>query len=145
MATTLEIAFVDTNVLVYAADESAVHHLKCAKLLERGLDGELTLCLSPQILAEFVSVASNPNLLPHPLSAEEARNHAEALVDAFRVVVANEGVTRRFLELLRVTGAGGKRVHDILHAATMLENGIQTVFTFDAGFTRIPGVEARTP
>jgi hypothetical protein len=145
MAMTNERALLDTSILVYAADESSVHHARCVTLLERGLDRELALCLSPRILAEFISVVSNPRLLPNPLSAPEARAHAKALAGAFSVVVATEGVTRRFLDLLAATGAGGKRVHDVLHAATMLENGISAIYTFDAGFTRIPGLDVRQP
>lgn len=145
MPTMSEVAFVNTNVLVYATDESSLHHASCLALCERGINDELALCVSAQILAEFISVATNPNAMPHPLSVEQARSHAESLSEGLRVIVTTEGVTARFFKLLRATGANGKRAHDILHAATMLENGIRTIYTFDVGFTRIPEIVVRTP
>ncbi len=145
MATTSEIAFVDTNVLVYGTDISSVHHVACRRLCEEGLGDERALCVSPQILAEFISVVTNQNVLPHPMTIEDARAHAEDLASSFRIIVATHGVTERFFKLLQTTGASGKRVHDILHVATMLESGIRTIYTYDAGFTRVPGILAVKP
>jgi predicted nucleic acid-binding protein len=92
MATSSEVAFLDTNVLVYATDESADHHAACRDLCARGASGSEHLCLSPQILSEFMSVVTNPNILPRPLSARDARIHAEMLAASFTIITAGEGV-----------------------------------------------------
>jgi predicted nucleic acid-binding protein len=145
MTTSSDAVFLDTNVLVYAADESATHHIACRSLCSRGIGGSERLCLSPQILSEFISVATNPNVLPHPLSARDARLHAEMLAASFAIITGGEGLVPPFFGLLQSLEASGKRVHDILHAATMLENGIDRIYTYDAGFTRIPGITVITP
>ena len=40
-----------------------------------------------------------------------------------------------------VAKTGGPLVRDALHAAVMLNNGIERIATFDKGFDRITGVE----
>lgn len=47
MTTPSDLAFVDTNVLVYAADSSAVFHEASKNLIERAADGRLELAVSP--------------------------------------------------------------------------------------------------
>ncbi len=38
-----------------------------------------------------------------------------------------------------------KRVHDVMHAATMLENGIARIYAFDSGFLKVPGITVLRP
>lgn len=45
--TTSEIALIDTNVLVYAADTTAEHYDASRELRDRGIQGELPLAVSP--------------------------------------------------------------------------------------------------
>ncbi len=145
MTTASEAAFVDTNILVYAADQSAALHSVCRALLDRGLQGQERLVLSPQILAEFISVVTNPSVTPNALPAVDAYAHTEALAKSFELIVPPLQVFDRALDLLRKTGISGKRVHDVMHAATMLENGITRIYTFDAGFSKIPGITVLQP
>jgi predicted nucleic acid-binding protein len=132
MTTQSEAALLDTNVLVYAADSSAAHHLACMALLERGSEGAVELVLTPQILAEFIAVVTNPKS-PAPLRREEALAHVEELAGTFAMITPTPRVFDRFAALLQDTGASGKRVHDVLHAATMLESGVTRIYTYDSG------------
>ena len=145
MTTLSDPAFVDTNVLVYAADESAAFHGACQHLLDRAADGALQLVLSPQILSEFVAVVTNPNVMPRPLSPDDAYAHAEQLGSICRVVTPMPAVVQRWISLLRQTGISGKRVHDMLHVATMLESGIEQIYTYDSGFVSVPGITVLDP
>jgi hypothetical protein len=43
----------DTNVLVYAADETSPFHHRSRDLRDRGLSGQTSLCVCPQVLIEF--------------------------------------------------------------------------------------------
>jgi toxin-antitoxin system PIN domain toxin len=145
MTTVSDPVFLDTNVLIYAADQSAAFHAACKALLERGIRGDVQLVLSPQILAEFIAIATNPNVMPTPLPATEAYAHTKALSQSFRVVVPSSQVFDRVLELLAATRISGKRVHDVLHAATMLDNDVAAIYTYDTGFQSIPGITVLTP
>lgn len=46
--TTSEIALLDTNILVYAADTTAEHYEASRELRDRGIRGEMALAVSPQ-------------------------------------------------------------------------------------------------
>jgi predicted nucleic acid-binding protein len=145
MTTLSEAFFVDTNVLVYAADSSTTCHEACKRLLERAASGQLELVVSTRILAEFIVVMGNPNVFPNPVSKEDLFAHVDALRSACRVIGTTAAVADRFMQLLRDSGISGKRAHDVLHAATMLENGITRVYTYDNGFSGIPGIVVLTP
>jgi predicted nucleic acid-binding protein len=103
------------------------------------------LVLSPQILSEFIAVVTNPNVMPKPLPPTDAYVTVEALATGFDLIVPTQGVVGRALELLRATGISGKRVHDVMHAATMLENGVTQIYSLDEGFAKIPGITVLKP
>ncbi len=50
---------VDANVLVYAVYRDTAQHVASRALLERGQRGELRLCLTSQVLAEFFSIVTD--------------------------------------------------------------------------------------
>ncbi|MHB8579130.1 MAG: type II toxin-antitoxin system VapC family toxin [Ignavibacteriaceae bacterium] len=50
---TSEIAFLDANILIYAANKNSPFHKVAVTLREKGLEGEISLCLSPKTLNEF--------------------------------------------------------------------------------------------
>lgn len=45
-----EISLIDTNVLVYAADETSEFHLSAKNIRDSGISGKENLCICPQIL-----------------------------------------------------------------------------------------------
>jgi predicted nucleic acid-binding protein len=51
--TTSELAMLDTNILVYASDETSAFHALAKQLRDRGVQGDVPLAVSPQILFEF--------------------------------------------------------------------------------------------
>lgn len=57
----MKIGFVDTNILVYAADNTGQDPRKTQ--IARGLILQPSLCLSVQVLNEFVATARNPKKL----------------------------------------------------------------------------------
>jgi len=70
--TTSEMSFIDTNVLVYAADLSSPFHGRSVNLRQKGLSGDIALSLSPQILSELFAVLTHPKKVNNPLSQQEA-------------------------------------------------------------------------
>lgn len=66
--TTSEEALVDTNVLIYAADEASEFHEAAKELRDRGAQGDVQLVVSPQILMEFFAVITNPRRVQNPFA-----------------------------------------------------------------------------
>jgi predicted nucleic acid-binding protein len=66
-----DLSFVDTNVLVYAFDETAVEKHDRARLIVRELWESRTGCLSVQVLQEFLVTVTRK--IPKPLDTGMAR------------------------------------------------------------------------
>jgi|WetSurMetagenome_2_1015567.scaffolds.fasta_scaffold527716_1 uncharacterized protein len=140
-----EPALLDTNVLVYAMNKDAPNHDACRALLDRALAQEIQVCVAPQVLFEYFAVVTSPRQMTIPLSAADAASDIECLRRAFPVVCPGKRVIDLTLETARALGQSGRHVFDIVLAATMLENGIKAIFTFDDRFARVPGITILTP
>ncbi len=78
-------SFVDTNVLVYAAAESAPFHDRARAALVRFAVNE-RLSISRQILREYLAAMTRPQTWGKPLSLAEAMADAAAFTDRFGVL-----------------------------------------------------------
>ena len=142
---TPEPALVDTNVLVYALDPSSAFHAASRSLRDRGLLGVEPLFLSPHILWEFFSVVTNPSAVPKPLTPDAARAEVEKYATALPLVFPTDQIVDDVTRLMTQTPVSGRRIYDLVHVATMIENNIARVYTFDAGFPVVPGIDVRKP
>jgi predicted nucleic acid-binding protein len=80
--TTSELALLDTNILVYAADETSAFHVPAKQLRDQGVQGDISVAVSPQILFEFFAVITNPRRVTQPRSPQEAREEMEKYLPA---------------------------------------------------------------
>jgi toxin-antitoxin system PIN domain toxin len=139
---------VDTNVLVYAADENAPEHARCRALLERWRRSASAWYLTWGIAYEFVRVVTHPRVMRQPWTAVEA-------VGFLRVLQASASLgwllpTDRHATVLEdvvreVPALAGNIVHDTSTAVLMREHGIRRICTRDTDFHRFPFVEPIDP
>jgi predicted nucleic acid-binding protein len=144
----IERAAIDTNVLVYAHFPSSPHYAASYDLLRRSERGEISLAIIPQVVAEFVSVVTNPKRVSPSKSVEEAVEAAHRVLAIPNVVLLPfpETATQTFLALLLTHPVTGPEIFDRQIAAVMIEHGIQTVYTFNVrDFANIPNVTPREP
>src|SRR5437868_2115041 len=74
---------IDTNVLVYATDQTSPFHGDSRAFRERGRGGEFVPCVTPQILFEFYAVITDARRVGQPLSPVDAAGElARYLSDA---------------------------------------------------------------
>ena len=73
---------VDTNVLVYAADESAPEHERCRALIERWRAGSAAWYLTWGICYEVLRVVTHPRVLRWPWTARAANDFLDATAAA---------------------------------------------------------------
>ncbi len=137
-----EASLVDANILVYAASPTVIQHQASRALLE----SELNLCVAPQVFAEFYAVVTSPRRVTVPFSPTEARAFINELVPRLDILPVPPAVVRRWTELAehhRVTGAN---VFDLQLAATMIENGVKRIYTYNrADFEIVRELEVLTP
>lgn len=139
---------VDTNVLVYAHFPSSPHHAASYDLLRRAERREITLCVFPQVVAEFISVVTNPKRVNPSKTVEDAVQAIQRVIATPGVLLLPfpEGATSTFLSLLLGHPATGPEIFDRQLVAAMMEHGIGTMYTFNVSdFSGIPNITAKEP
>ena len=145
---TSEISLLDTNVLVYAADADSPFHQASKELRDRGMRGEVTLCLFPQILYEFFAVVTDPRRVQNPRSQKEAAIEIERYYRSEHLLKLYPGpdLIRISLDLLKRYEVRKQEVFDLQLVATMLSNGINRIFTFNHDhFSKYKEIKALRP
>jgi predicted nucleic acid-binding protein len=129
---TSELAVVDTNVLVYAFDKEAEHFEDSRALLESAKDPDAGLLVTPQVVAEFLAVTTSSRV-ETPLEPAQAAATLGSLLmrPGISVLPVVPTVPAKLLELITRHPVRGVRVHDFHIAATMIENGVKRLFTYD--------------
>jgi hypothetical protein len=139
---------VDTNVLIYAANDEAPEHATCRRLLEGWRHQRGAWYLTWGVCYEFLRVITHPRALKRPWAAREACRFIAA-------VQASPGLTmlvpteahRELLEgiVAEVPRLGGNIIHDVTTAVLMKEHGVRTIYTRDTDFHRFPFLEVVDP
>lgn len=130
---------VDTNLLVYAANERAPEHAAARAFLgECRSEGETWLA-TWSIFYEFLRVVTHARILAQPLSLREGGEFLQSLLasPSFGLIQETEHHPDVIVDLeRRHPGVRGNHVHDFHIAALMFEHGVREIRTADEGFHR---------
>lgn len=139
---------VDTNVLVYAANEDAPEHKRCRALVERWRREQGAWYVTWGILYEFLRVVTHPRVLERPWDGPEALAFVRALLTApgLRVLTPTPRHAAVLDEVVgQVPLLSGNLFHDAETAVLMKEHGIRRIVTRDVDFHRFPSLEVVDP
>ena len=132
--------FVDTNLLVAARFVTAPDHATARASLNRIGESTDSLCISRQIIREYLAVTTRPQSWLKPLSISEAVADAGRLLSAFSILEDGPRVTAILAVLCRATPVAGRQVHDANIVATMLAHNERRLLTLNAkDFRRYAG------
>ena len=123
--------FIDTNVLVRARILEAPDHQFARAALARAFQASEPLRISRQIVREYLSVVTRPQLWSVAIAREDALDDAQRLVGNFEVLEDGPVVTDALLALCREVSVGGRQIHDANIVATMLAHGEHRLLTFN--------------
>lgn len=138
-----EPVFVDTNVLVYLTRRWASEHEATRRVVVRLQNEGRPLWISPQVLREYLAVVTRPQATAPALPLSTAISDVRRFATLFNVTGEGPAVLDRLLQVLAAYPSAGKQVHDANLVATMLENGIKCLLTFNrSDFARFGGVIA---
>jgi toxin-antitoxin system PIN domain toxin len=146
MSTSERRALVDTNVRVYALQQSAVHHAPSRALLVQS--GQLELCVTAQNLAEFFAIVTSSRRVTEPRTSAEAIDAIERLLAMPRMVLLPTPVdlVDRWMSLVRQQPISGPTIFDVQLIATMRASGVSTIYTYNvAHFSKFTGIDVLTP
>ena len=128
--------FVDSNIPMYLIGAAHPHKVEAQRLLERCVVERQRLVTDAEVLQEIL----------HRYVAIDRRDAIQPAFDALLGVVdevypVEQRDVERAKDLLQGTRALSAR--DAIHVATMERNAVRRIFSFDAGFDQVPGIERR--
>ena len=145
---TSKVSLVDTNVLVYAADESSPFFERSRKLLERGLAGEIDLCISPQNLCEFFAIVTDPKRVKNVRPQGEALAEIKKYLRSQRIIKIYPGpaIREAMIDLLERHQVKRQQIFDLQLVATMISNQVKHLYTFNReDFEKFTEIEVEEP
>lgn len=137
---------VDTNVLLAATDRSRGAHVDATAFLERD---ERSLALTPQIVREYLVVATRPvEVNGFGLSGEDAVANVQEFLEDMELLPEEAGFSKWVLDVVGRDVATGKQVHDANIVAVALAHGASAIVTDDtrhfARFASLIAIESLT-
>lgn len=123
-------ALVDTNVLLSATAPSRPLHRAALTVLNDWPNQGMVLAASPQVLREYLVVATRPvEVNGLGLSVEDAFANVGAFRSRIRLLFESERAWDRLQVLISRYGCRGKQIHDANVVAAALASGIPKIVT----------------
>lgn len=123
----------DTSFLV--AMELAAHaeYSACRKRYQRLYEAGDSFALSPQVLAEFIHIVTDPRRFSLPLTMEQANERAQMWWNATGIVHVFQTTesSLQFLDWLEEFQLGRKRLLDTMLASTLQGGGVTSILTLN--------------
>jgi hypothetical protein len=145
---TSETALLDTNVIVYAADEDSPFHGAACSLRERGLTEKVSLCICPQVLSEFYAIVTDPKRVRSPISQREALSEIEKYYQSESILKIYPGpdIIQWTIDLLTRHEVTKQEIFDLQLVATMLSNNVTRLYTYNqSDFGKFKEIEVLCP
>jgi predicted nucleic acid-binding protein len=137
----------DTNVLLRIAQPAHPQRTEALEATVRLSEAELDLCLVPQVLYEFWSVATRPvSVNGLGMDAAAAERSLDELTHDFHLQRDERGVYGHWRSLIAAHRVRGKNAHDARLVAAMLRHGIGCLLTFNTpDFARFTTIAVYSP
>jgi predicted nucleic acid-binding protein len=132
-STPVEWIFLDAGIFIGALLKGDKRHTEARAIVESARRLEFIACTSAGVLSEVYGALTWAQADP-PHSPSKAEQAITALVEppsAIRVLGDGLGVSLRTLKMAASHNLTARRIHDARHAATALEAGVTSVYTYD--------------
>jgi len=136
-----EVFLLDTNILVYAYDAADVQkHIISKKVINKCLDGEYNIAISPQNLSEFFSVTTSKGLLE---KTDAVKVISDIIVFPGWVKINFDHTT--VLAAAKISDEYKMSYWDSLLAATMKQNSVLKIYTENKKDFKMPWLVVENP
>jgi len=137
----------DSNILVYAHNLYSPFYKKAKELHKQVVFKSLKGVVAIQNLLEFYATITSPKLVGNRQVPKNA--HRSCLVyfkAGFRIIYPKHDDLQNALYLAEKNNISGKKIFDLYLVATMLSNGIETIYTAnDKDFKDFSEIKAVNP
>ena len=145
---TSEVSLLDTNILVYAADQTSPFHEAALTIREKGLKGETLLCICPQVLNEFFAIVTDLRRVSRPLNQRDAMLEMDKYFHSRNILKIYPGpeIIDRMMDLLKRYEIAKQEIFDLQLVATMLSNDVTRLYTYNQeDFSKFKEIEVISP
>ena len=139
----VDLSLVDTNILVYAYDQSEKKKHEIAKeLLKKCFEGKIKYALSTQNLSEFfVEIIKK---IEFPLSKRDVSEIIKEIIEFDNLIILDIK-PNTIISAVEISNKHDMSYWDSLLAATMKENGITEIYTENEKDFKLPWVKVVNP
>jgi len=125
--------FLDTNTLIYQtfSDFDVEKHKIVNEKLVYFVENDFLIFISTQILREFFAICTNGKIFKVPLTYEQAVSKVNEFIANFDMVYETSSIITTLNMLILKYKQDKQKVYDTNIVATMIENDIQSLFTFN--------------
>jgi predicted nucleic acid-binding protein len=135
----------DTNILLYAANEDASEHEVCKKFLQSVVDAPANWIIADQVYFELYVALRNPKVMARPLSARQATDHVSTIRNEMGILHCGylQQCWNPLILKMQADDFPFRRTHDAVLAATLRAHGVKTFYTrnskdfLNAGFEKV--------
>lgn len=138
----------DTNILVYAADEENAVFTKAKEIRDKAVSGELEACVSLQNLTEFYSAITSSKQVEKPLTPKEAKGEVVKYLSCpyLKKVDVKSSTISLLMDLAEKYAITKQSIYDTQLVATMIENDISKILTRNVDdFSIFTEIESENP
>jgi toxin-antitoxin system PIN domain toxin len=139
---------VDTNVFIYAAEQSAPEHSRCREMVQGWQRRQEPWYTTWPILYEFLRISTHERVFRRPWSVPLAWSFIESLLASpgLRLLVETQRHSQIAAQVVaELPELRGNVLHDAHTAILMREHGVRRVVTRDSDFHRFPFLEVIDP
>jgi toxin-antitoxin system PIN domain toxin len=136
----------DINLLVYAYNEAAPHHLDARRWWQEQMSGQTPVAIPWAVVFGFIRLVTHPSVLALPLTPEQALERVSDWFEQDHVVGLDPGPRHLMIvrDLFRATGVAAGLTTDTHLAAIAIEHGAE-LHSNDRDFERFPGLRLHDP
>jgi len=127
----MSLSSLDTNLLLYAANEDAAEHIVCKAFLQKVIEEPLGWIIADQVYLELYRALRNSKVISYPLSAKQAAKHISILRNQLGIMHCsyNSDCWDLVMRHLESDNFPYRRTHDAILAATLVSHGVKVFYT----------------
>lgn len=127
----MSLSSLDTNILLYAANEDAAEHAVCKMFLQSIADNSADWVVADQVYFELYVALRNPKIMERPMSAAEAANHVSTVRNELGIMHCGyqPECWNTAIRSMKSDDFPFRRTHDTVLAATLLAHGVKVFYT----------------
>ncbi|MEI7781196.1 MAG: type II toxin-antitoxin system VapC family toxin [Planctomycetota bacterium] len=137
---------VDANLILYAEDRLSKHHAAAREWWDEQLSGTEAVCLCWPVITAFLRITTNPRIMSHPFSGEQAvaRVNRWLRQPCVRLIRETEGHWQILAALMDEAEATANLIPDA-HLAALAVGHNCTLCSSDLDFARFRTLRWRNP